>query len=638
MGAVAQGDSSRTLDEVVVTANRFPQKQINTGKVVTVIPRSVIEKSSGMNIGELLNQQAGISIAGANNTLGTNLDVYMRGAATGNALVLVDGVPAYDASTIASTFDLNQMPLDQLERIEIMRGAQSTVYGSDAVAGVINLITRQQAVKPLNIFGTLAGGSFDTRKLILGLRGSADKLSYQLSYQRLRSDGISSAHDSTGSAGFDRDRFRQEVLNAAFQSPLGKKMQWRGNVQWGEYRTDLDAGAFQDEKDYTVRNNNIQAGTGFSYKAGAWAVHTNYNFNQSERRYLNDSTDKPGFTSFSRERYTGRSHFAELYGTWNLDGHWSLLAGTDYRWQNTDQLFFSVSSFGPLQTELSSDSAKMNILSAYASAFLKTDAGFFLEGGLRFNKHSRFGNATTFSINPSFVWKEKFRFFVNLSSAFKAPSLYQLYDGAVGNLNLEAERSLTGEAGLQFTSANKSLNARAVFFAREIRDGIDFSFVDFRYFNNNRQRDYGLELEAGYRLGKWNLTGNYSFVRGEVNTTRYEYDAQNFTYIAVGDTTYNNLFRRPRHSVNLSLGWQALSRLYLRASARLVGERLEPRFMEAPLTLDAYQTFDLYLEYRVWKNQVLFFEARNLFDEIYFDVAGYNTRPRNFMGGLRFNF
>ena len=152
IGAVAQKDTaSLPLEEVVVTANRFPQKQNTTGKVVTVIDRPTIERSLGVGLVDLLNRQAGIAIAGANNNLGTNPDVYMRGSATGNVLILLDGVPMYDVSTIANTFDLNHIPLDNLERIEILKGAQSTPYGSDAVAGVIHLITRKDARKPLSL-------------------------------------------------------------------------------------------------------------------------------------------------------------------------------------------------------------------------------------------------------------------------------------------------------------------------------------------------------------------------------------------------------------------------------------------------------------------------------------------------------
>ena len=131
------------LSEIVVTANRFPQKQINTGKILTVITRKEIEGSPASNVGELLNRQTGITVIGANNSPGSNPDVYMRGAGTGNALILMDGVPINDASTIRATFDLNFIPLGEIERIEILKGGQSTLYGSDAVAGVINIITKK---------------------------------------------------------------------------------------------------------------------------------------------------------------------------------------------------------------------------------------------------------------------------------------------------------------------------------------------------------------------------------------------------------------------------------------------------------------------------------------------------------------
>jgi vitamin B12 transporter len=129
--AAAQSDSSYSLEEVVVTANRFSQKQINTGKVMTVIKRNEIENSPFLSIGELLSRQAGITIIGANNSPGANMDVYMRGAGTGNLLMLIDGLPAYDVSTIRETFDINFIPLGEIERIEILKGGQSTLYGSD---------------------------------------------------------------------------------------------------------------------------------------------------------------------------------------------------------------------------------------------------------------------------------------------------------------------------------------------------------------------------------------------------------------------------------------------------------------------------------------------------------------------------
>ena len=114
---------STSLDEVVVTANKVSQKQSTTGKVVTVIDQATLQKNAGKSIGELLNFQSGIFIIGANSTLGTNQDIYFRGASTGKVLILIDGVPQSDPSQISNTFDINTIPLQSIERIEILKGA-----------------------------------------------------------------------------------------------------------------------------------------------------------------------------------------------------------------------------------------------------------------------------------------------------------------------------------------------------------------------------------------------------------------------------------------------------------------------------------------------------------------------------------
>jgi vitamin B12 transporter len=160
-----QTDSVKTseLDEVTITANKTPQKQSQTGKVVSVITKSQLEKSSGKTLGQVLNEQAGLTINGSLNNAGTNQGVYMRGANIGRTLILIDGVPMYDPSFINSEADLNLVALNDIERIEIARGAQSTLYGSDAVAGVINIITTKTDVnKPVNAKAGLSYGSFNT--------------------------------------------------------------------------------------------------------------------------------------------------------------------------------------------------------------------------------------------------------------------------------------------------------------------------------------------------------------------------------------------------------------------------------------------------------------------------------------------
>ncbi len=632
-GAAAQSDSTATvLSEVVVTANRFPQKQQQTGKVLTVIPRAVLDKSIGKSLGEVLNQYAGMTIIGANNNPGTNLDVYTRGAGLGNTLILVDGVPVYDVSSISSAFDLNFFTPDQIERVEILKGGQSTVYGSDAVAGVVNLILRKASSKPFQFNGTLAAGSFGTFKAGAGINGTKGSTSYHLQYQNTQSSGLSSAIDTSGKKDFDKDGLSQHNLSAGVNGAFNKQLSWKLYGQMNLYKADIDANAYVDDKDNTVKNTNYLAGAGLTYKLGKADIHANYNLNTTERNYRDDSASRGGFSKFSSSTYKGLSHYAELYASIKANDHWSFIVGSDARWQKTDQDYLSISNLGPYKTSLSADSARISIYSAYASAFFSSGKGFFLETGGRLNQHSMYGTNATFTLNPSFVY-QNWKFFVNVASAFKTPTLYQLYDPNSGYAELKPERSLSYEGGVQYSAMDNAWQSRAVVFARKLKDGIDYSFVDYAYFNNNSATDKGLELESMYRKGKWNFTFNYTYVTGEVNTVKYKYDAPSYSYLPNGDTTYNYQFRRPKHSVNLFAGYQLTEKFFMSLHARFAGKRFEPRFMASPVEVDAYQVFDLYGEYKFNQKFRVFLDLKNIFDKEYIDISGFTTRPMNLMAG-----
>ncbi|WP_299291462.1 TonB-dependent receptor plug domain-containing protein, partial [uncultured Mucilaginibacter sp.] len=131
-------DSTRVLKDVVVSATKTDQKQLQTGKVITVITQDQIERSQGKTVAQLLSEQAGIIVSGASSNPGLNKSIFIRGAASGFAVTLIDGVLVGDPSSTGGTFDIRLFPIDQIERIEIIKGGQSTLYGSDAVAGVIN--------------------------------------------------------------------------------------------------------------------------------------------------------------------------------------------------------------------------------------------------------------------------------------------------------------------------------------------------------------------------------------------------------------------------------------------------------------------------------------------------------------------
>jgi vitamin B12 transporter len=144
---IAQDTARLQLDEVVVTANKYEQKQSTTGKVLNIISRQQLERSGGKTLSEVLNTLPGLTMIGANNVLGTNQNISIRGASAGNVLLLIDGIPVNDPSAITNYYDLNFINIDQVERIEVLKGGQSTLYGSDAVAGVINVILKKQIKK-----------------------------------------------------------------------------------------------------------------------------------------------------------------------------------------------------------------------------------------------------------------------------------------------------------------------------------------------------------------------------------------------------------------------------------------------------------------------------------------------------------
>lgn len=630
----AQDTASKTLSDVVITANRFPQKQNSTGKVVTIITQEVLARSIGKTIPELLNQQAGITVIGAQNNLGTNQDVFLQGASSGKTLILIDGIPAYDPSTISTAFDINHFPIDNIERIEIVRGALSTLYGSDAIAGVINIITKKGSMKPASIYGTLAGGSYGTFKGVAGINGSHSKSRYNIQYSRLQADGFSTAYDSSGTKNFDNDEYKHNALSGNFSSFLADRLQVKLNGALSNYETGLDASAFNDDRDYVFSSESFQAGSGVAYRFNKGTVHLNYNYNNNIRDYLDDSTHVGSFAQFTRQQYTGQAHIGEVYSTLDITNNLNLLIGGDYRYQNTDQNFFSISSFGPYESNRADDSTEMNQQSLFTTVFLKGLGHLNLEVGGRYNHHSEYGNNFTYSFNPSYLISQKLKLFTNIGSAFKAPSLYQLFVINNGEKPLKPETSRSIDGGIEFNDMTMGVHARALYFNRRIKDGIDYSFITYDYFNNNLQKSHGAEIEAGFKSSKFSLNGNYTYVTGEVNTVKYRYDAPTFSYVVTGDTTFNNLFRRPKHTVNITLMFSPSESWSFGTHARFAGKRFEPQFMSAPIELKAYNTIDLYAEYKATQKIKAFADLKNITNERYFDLRGYNSRRFNFMAGL----
>lgn len=626
-------DSMRVnaLDEVVFTANKYPKKQTETGKVLTVISREQLERNYGKTLGEVLNTVSGTTIVGSNSNMGANQTVNMRGGSAGNVLILVNGIPVNDPSVNDNYIDLNFFSIEQIERVEILKGGQSTLYGSDAVAGVINIITKKAGRQSSHTGLSVAAGSYGTLRTNLGLNHSFSKSSFSLQYGFNRSNGFSSAYDSTGSKGYDKDGFSQHNLTGSWQINLTDKLQANLFGLFSRYKTGIDASGFTDEKDYNVTTGNFQGGAGLSYKIDNGNIQFNYRYNKVNRLYLDDSIyNAPNYLKVD---YDGVTNFAELYGNkkWkNVE----LLAGIDYRRNTMNEDLLSISSFGPYKTGIGDSVAKMSQVSPYTSIILKANKIFNIEIGGRWNSHSVYGNNFTYTINPSAFIDDKVKLFLNLYSAFKTPTLYQLFEPSFGNTVLKPEKSFNVEAGAQWFLSN-NVNARAVYFYRSTDQAIEFIYTDpanyiSKYANISNKKAKGVELELGYQGNKWDVAANYTHINGRL-TSRFD----NTGFPLGKDSVINNLFRVPEDVFNATAGLWFTKKLYASATVRVAGKRLEPVYGGVPKELAGYYTVNVYGEYRFTKKIRLFADFKNITDQKYFEIMGYNTRRFNFMGGVQ---
>ena len=630
----AQQDTT-LLDEVVVTANKFPNKTSLTGKVVLVITQQQLEKSGGKDLSQILTEQAGIYIGGANSNPGKDKSIYIRGAGVTNSLITIDGVPVYDPSGIGNNFDIRNISINQVERIEILTGSQSTLYGSDAVAGVINIITKKNIEKNFSANGLLSYGSYHSLRGNGGINGKTGIVDYNLNYAYFDTKGISEAISTDPNA--DKDGYTQNSLQGSLGLHPNKKVNIQSYIRYNKNEGDIDQGAFVDELDYTYKQNSYQAGLINEFDLGKSKLKVLYNYNSIDRLYIDDSVkSRNGFDTYTRGSYKGKEHFIDAYITVPVGKYSSkLIAGADFRSSNSDQEYFSTGFFGPYTYKYSSDSLHHHQLGFYSAIVANSRTGFNIELGNRLNFHSEYRANYVFNINPSYLLNNKIKFFANLSSGFKTPSLYQLFS-EYGNRELKPESSITAEAGAQYFSPNRKFDARVTMFNREIKNVLFFYFnpVTYasQYINQDKQKDHGAELELNFVPVKNVFVKTfYSFVDGKISTV------QNGK-----DTTYFNLLRRPKHSAGINVSVNITDHLFVSVNSSWIGKREDAyfdaqSFQTVNVTLDSYLLVGFYAEYSILKNKIkLFADLRNITNAKFNEVAGFNTPGLNGYGGFRF--
>ncbi|MDR9418190.1 TonB-dependent receptor domain-containing protein [Gracilimonas sp.] len=598
----AQVADTLDLGEIVITASKTPTTERETTKPVTVISRAEIEQQPSASVAELLNQQNGLMINGAVSSPGKDKSVYLRGASTQYTLILIDGYPVTDPSSEGGAFDLRLMSLENVERIEIVKGSMSTLYGSDAISGVINIITKKPEAGAFNLYAKAAYGSFNTNELSLGANGNAGIASYKVNVSRDFTEGISEA-ESTDGPEFGKDGYERIYTSAEIGIEPLRNFNITPFVNYSTYDGDYDDGAFADANN-SYEASLLNTGARFQFTSGHFNIKEAVTFTQTERKF----TDQYGVFNPKASLLN-----SDLHATYNRFNSVRFLAGFSY--QN-------------LGFELDGIDESTSLVSPYLTVYLKSNVGLNAELGLRVNNHSEYGSNWTFNVAPVFNVNEEIKLLASVSSGFKAPTLNELFGPFGSNISLEPQKSLTFDGGIEYRHSASGFKGSVIYFKRQIEDLISYD-SNLGYININEQDDYGVEVQAEYNWAGSRAEVFYNFLEGAITQNGEETD---------------NLIRRPDHAFGVNLFRQLTSNWSLKLHGKYVGERKDlyfnmNTFTNESVTLDSYVLINIGSAYTLLNGSLtLFTDIENLLDADYTEVYGFNTPGIHFKGGIRLNY
>ena len=588
----------QALDEVVVSDSRFPIKRENSGKTVIKIGLKELENNQGKTVAEIINSKSGIEINGSRGRQGEVLGVFARGGRGRQVLILIDGIRVSDPSSFSQEYDLRLLTTSNIESIEIIKGAASTLYGMSAATAVINITSKKVSDKKISgDFQSSIGtnqSSFEQNYNIAdfsntaSISGTLESFTYSLGFSNVYTNGLSSI-----------------ITEANEEDPFSR------------YNMDLKLGyAFNDKINLTIYANQTNLNSAYDESFGL--IDAPYNFLTEQKRLglsskwsyeKGDLNLNGSFTNYKSDNrsafpsmFEGNNYVVDLFNRYTFDHRIYTILGVNYNLDRAE----------------AEGTQEFSLIDPYANLVYVSPFGININAGLRLNLHSEYGSHLVYNINPSYSFgidEGYLKFMGSYATSYITPSLSQLFGMFGANPLLEPETNRTAEGGLEY-KANDSFRLSALYFNRKEDNFVFFDNTLSQYFNaSNTIKVQGFEAELAWvPLKKMNLTTNYTFTERK------------------GDSA----IRIPKHSFNAALSYSFSARTYTSLSYSYIGKRLDTDFNTFDdEVLDPFSTFGFYISREVMANKLKFFlNVENVFNTNFTEVIGFTTRGRNLRLGL----
>jgi vitamin B12 transporter len=595
---------------IVVTGSRVAAKPDDLGANVTVLERSYFDVEKPARIADALDRVAGIHIDQVGGRGGTS-SLYLRGADPNYTLVLVDGVRVNDPTNArGGSFDFSTMDVADVERIEIARGPYSAIYGGDALAGVINIITRRAPLERVQASLDAMAGAFDTREIALNAAGPAALGDSSGTW----SLGLSDSNEGQRIRG---NEFESQRLSAGYHTNAGERTRLDLTARYSESERagfpDDSGGhefaAIRDPETREARETVLGAGVEHQTGAASYALTLGY-FNRD------DDIASPGVAPGVRDPFGIPPSVVEssierltatFTGTQRFSDSFSLAYGAEFqREEGTSEGELDFGFPVPTSFEFTRTS-----WAPYAEARVSTEFGLSAQAGVRVDKPEGMGSVTSPRLRVAYdIGDNGLRLAGSWGKAFKLPSLYALGHPLVGNPDLVPERGESHELELSQSLAGGKIQWSATWFDGEFRNAIDFdSGPPPMLVNRNRVDTRGIELAGRYAVNEaWAIDGSVTNARSRIAATGGE------------------LRNRPDWRGGVGVHWAPSSALRFSASATHVGSSFDSSIATGDVDLDAYTVLDVSAVWQMSDRFETYLAVDNLTGEKYEQFVGFESR------------